>query len=204
MAELMSSSTSIDTRPAAVGLFDAWRATKPLRRRQAIVAALATIGIAAFATTAVPTAIAVVIGMVGLLAGAIAIVDLHEHRIPNRLLTLSLAAVVAGATVGSFVTSGHIVGEVIVGLIVAAFPLFAVRYGHGLAMGDVKMAAVLGAAGGLIHPVVGLITVFVAALSSGVFALNHKRKRLALGPWLWAGFGTACTIGIVLVRVRGR
>jgi leader peptidase (prepilin peptidase)/N-methyltransferase len=193
-------------RPASVGLNEAWRAAKPIRRRQAIGAALASIGIAAFATTAVPTAIAIVIGVVGLLAGAIAIIDLHEHRIPNRLLTLSLVAVVAGATIGSFVTSGHdhLVGEVIIGLLVAAFPLFAIRYGHGLAMGDVKMAAVLGAAGGLIHPVVGLITVFVAALSSGVFALAHNRNRLALGPWLWAGFGTACTIGIVFVRITGR
>lgn len=168
------------------------------------MAALATIGVAALATTAVPTASAIVIGIVGLFAGAIAIVDLHEHRIPNRLLSLSLVAVVVGASIGAAFTSGRIIGEVIVGLIVAAFPLLAIRYGHGLAMGDVKMAGVLGAAGGLIHPVVGLITVFLAALSSGVFALIHNRNRLALGPWLWAGFGTACTIGIVFIRVTGR
>ena len=43
-------------------------------------------------------------------------------------------------------------------------------------MGDIKMAAVLGAAGGLIHPVVGLITVFIAALSSGLFALKLAAK----------------------------
>jgi leader peptidase (prepilin peptidase) / N-methyltransferase len=203
MAELMRPMTSSGRRPTTIGLIAAWRAAKPIRRRQATVAGLATIAIAALATTAVPTAIAIVIGVVGLLAGAIAIIDLHEHRIPNELLTFSLAAVVAGATIGVFVTNRQIVGEVVVGLIVAAFPLFAIRYGHGLAMGDVKMAAVLGAAGGLIHPVVGLITVFVAALSSGVFALIKGRNRLALGPWLWAGFGTACTIGIVVVRVRG-
>jgi leader peptidase (prepilin peptidase) / N-methyltransferase len=204
MAELMKPITSTERRPTTIGLVDAWRAAKPIRRQQALVAGLATIGVAALATTAVPPAIAIVIGIVGLLAGAIAIIDLHEHRIPNQLLTFSLAAVVAGATVGAFISSRQIIGEVIVGLIVAAFPLFAIRYGHGLAMGDVKMAAVLGAAGGLIHPVVGLITVFVAALSSGVFALVKGRKRLALGPWLWAGFGTACTIGIVFVRVRGQ
>jgi Flp pilus assembly protein protease CpaA len=204
MAELMSSSTHIEGPRTATRLVDAWRATKPLRRRQAVLAALAMVGVAAFATVAVPTASAVVIGIVGLLAGASAIVDLHEHRIPNRLLTLSLIAVVIGAVLGALFVSGYIVGEVIVGLIVAAFPLFAIRYGHGLAMGDVKMAGVLGAAGGLIHPIVGLITVFVAALASGVFALIHHRRRLALGPWLWAGFGTACTIGIVFVRVSGR
>ena len=204
MANTISATTSVDGRPSTIRLLAAWRATKPLRRRQALVAALVTIGVAALATTAVPTASAIVIGIVGLFAGAIAIVDLHEHRIPNRLLSLSLVAVVVGASIGAAFTSGRIIGEVIVGLIVAAFPLLAIRYGHGLAMGDVKMAGVLGAAGGLIHPVVGLITVFLAALSSGVFALIHNRNRLALGPWLWAGFGTACTIGIVFIRVTGR
>ena len=182
----------------------AWLATRPRRRRQAVLAALVTIGVAAFATTAVPTASAIAIGVVGLLAGAIAIVDLHEHRIPNRLLVIALVAVAIGAAVGSVMTSGRVIGEVLVGLLVAAFPLFAVRYGHGLAIGDVKMAGVLGAAGGLIHPVVGLLTVFVAALASGVFALVRNRNRLALGPWLWAGFGTACVIGIVFVDLTGR
>lgn len=203
MADSMRQSVSIDARPTTGRLVDAWRAAKPIRRRQALLAALVSIGVAAFATTAVPTATAIVIGIVGLLAGAIAIVDLHEHNIPNRLLAVSLAAVVTGAVLGTIFTSGHVAGEVFVGLVVAAFPLFAIRYGNGLAMGDVKMAGVLGAAGGLIHPVVGLITVFFAALSSGVFALVHHRNRLALGPWLWAGFGTACTIGIVVVRIRG-
>lgn len=190
--------------PTSRRLAEAWRATRTHRRRQAIVAALVTIGIAAFATTAVPTASAITIGVVGLLAGAIAIVDLHEHRIPNRLLVIALVAVVVGAAASAVVTSGLLVGEVVVGLLVAAFPLFAVRYGHGLAIGDVKMAGVLGAAGGLIHPVVGLLTVFVAALASGVFALVRHRNRLALGPWLWAGFGTACVIGIVFVDLTGR
>jgi leader peptidase (prepilin peptidase)/N-methyltransferase len=204
MAEPIMVTTRVETQPTTIRLLAAWRATKPLRRRQALVAALASIGVAALATTAVPTASAIVIGVVGLFAGAIAIIDLHERRIPNRLLSISLAAVVVGACIGAAFTSGRIIGEVLVGLIVAAFPLLAIRYGHGLAMGDVKMAGVLGAAGGLIHPVVGLITVFLAALSSGVFALIHNRNRLALGPWLWAGFGTACAIGIVFVRVTGR
>lgn len=204
MAEPITATTSVEGPSTTIRLLGAWRATKPLRRRQALVAALVTIGVAALATTAVPTASAIVIGIVGLFAGAIAIVDLHEHRIPNRLLIMSLAAVAVGAVLGESFTSGRLVGGVLVGLIVAAFPLLAIRYGHGLAMGDVKMAGVLGAAGGLIHPVVGLITVFVAALSSGIFALVHNRKRLALGPWLWAGFGTACAIGIVFVRITGR
>ena len=200
MTQVISATTFVDRPGTTRRLATAWRAAKPIRRRQAAMAALASIAIAAFATVAVPTASAVVIGIVGLLAGASAIIDLHERRIPNRLLTLSLIAVGVGAVVGAMFISGQIVGQVFVGLVVGAFPLFAIRYGHGLAIADVKMAGVLGAAGGLIHPFVGLITVFVAALSSGVFALIHHRNRLALGPWLWAGFGIACTVGIVFVR----
>jgi leader peptidase (prepilin peptidase)/N-methyltransferase len=204
MAEITTVTTNVEGPRTTGRVVDAWHAAKPIRRRQAVLAALATVGIAAFSTVAVSTASAIVIGIVGLMAGASAIVDLHEHRIPNRLLGLSLIAVATGAVLGAALVEGRIIGEVLVGLVVAAVPLFAIRYGHGLAMGDVKMAGVLGAAGGLIHPVVGLITVFVAALSSGVFAVVHNRKRLALGPWLWAGFGTACLVGIAVVRVSGR
>ncbi|MGE0141497.1 MAG: prepilin peptidase [Ilumatobacteraceae bacterium] len=203
MAELMTATSYVDTPRTTSRLIAAWRGIKPVRRLQALAALLASLGIAALATIAVPTASAIVIGIVGLLAGAVAVVDLHEHHIPNRLLMLGVVAVTIGATIGSIVSDERIAGEVLIGLLVAAFPLFAIRYGHGLAMGDIKMAAVLGAAGGLIHPFVGLGTVFVAALSSGVFALVHNRTRLALGPWLWAGFGAACTVGIAFVRLRG-
>jgi leader peptidase (prepilin peptidase)/N-methyltransferase len=204
MANSMHATPPATGLPTTVRLIAAWHATKPVRRRQAALAGVASLAVAALTATTVNTVSAVVIGVVGLLAGAAAIVDLHEHRIPNRLLSLALGAVAIGALLGTLFINGQIAGEVLVGLLVAAGPLLIVRYGHGLAMGDVKMAGVLGAAGGLIHPVVGLITVFVAALGSGVFALVHNRKRLALGPWLWAGFGTACAMGIVFVRISGR
>ncbi len=91
--------------------------------------------------------------------------------------------------------------DVVVSLTMAAFPLWAVRYGKGLALGDVKFAAVLGAAAGLVHPFAGLLVAWCATLAAGVFALGTQRRRLALGPWLWAGYVAASAVATVFVQV---
>lgn len=177
----------------------AWRALSP-RRRTVVAGGIAgAVGIALAATREVPVASAIALGVVGVLAAGAAVVDVHEHRIPNRLLQAALAVVVVAAALGGWRT----VGDVVVGLLIGSVPLFVVRYDKGLGLGDVKFAAVLGAAGGLVHPGVGLVAVWAAALASGVFALRTDRMRLALAPWLWAGFVGACAVGLVMVRFGG-
>ncbi len=174
----------------------AWTAL-PRRRRQLVLAGTAAViglGAAALSVVAVSPAAAVV--LVGLLAGAAAVVDQHEQRIPNALLTFALASVLLVAVVGG----GWTVVDVLVSLTMAAFPLWAVRYGKGLALGDVKLAAVLGAAAGLVHPFAGLLVVWCAAVASGVFALKTHRNRLVLGPWLWAGYVAAAAVAVVFVQ----
>ncbi len=120
------------------------------------------------------------------LTGAAAMVDLHEHRIPNRLLGWSAVAV-AVALIGADIDTNLAVGA---GLLGAAAPMLAVRLHRGIGMGDVKLAAVLGAAGGLVHPSLGVALVFVAALGSGLYGVVRHRNRLALGPWLWTAWAT--------------
>lgn len=177
----------------------AWRALSP-RRRTVVAGGIAgAVGIALAAAREVPVASAIALGVVGVLAAGAAVVDVHEHRIPNRLLEVALAVVVVAAALGGWRT----VGDVVVGLLIGSVPLFVVRYDKGLGLGDVKFAAVLGAAGGLVHPGVGLVAVWAAALASGVFALRTDRMRLALAPWLWAGFVGACAVGLVMVRFGG-
>ena len=177
----------------------AWRALSP-RRRTVVAGGIAgAVGIALAAAREVPVASAIALGVVGVLAAGAAVVDVHEHRIPNRLLQAALAVVVVAAALGGWRT----VGDVVVGLLVGSVPLFVVRYDKGLGLGDVKFAAVLGAAGGLVHPGIGLVAVWAAALASGVFALRTDRMRLALAPWLWAGFVGACAVGLVMVRFGG-
>ena len=59
----------------------------------------------------------------------------------------------------------------------------------------------LGAAGGLLHPLVGLATVFLMAMSTGVVGLTTRWKRLALGPWLWGAF-LLCSSSVAAVVLR--
>ncbi len=177
----------------------AWRVLTP-RRRGAVLAGVAgAIGIALAAARQVPVASAVAIGAVGVLAAGAAVVDVHEHRIPNRLVWSALIVVAVAAGLAGWRT----VADVLVGLVIGSVPLFVVRYDKGLGLGDVKFAAALGAAGGLVHPGVGLVAVWAAALASGVFALRTDRLRLALAPWLWAGFVAACAAGLVMVQLGG-
>ena len=175
----------------------AWVALPNTRRRLAGIGALAALSLALGATRVIDIAPAIALALVGLLAGAAAVVDQHENRLPNTLLTLALVPVAAAAVIGGAWT----VVDVAISMTMAAFPLWAVRYGKGLALGDVKFAAVLGAAVGLVHPFAGLAIVWCAALASGLFALATRRNRLALGPWLWAGYVAAGAAAVVFVRV---
>ncbi len=179
----------------------AWTALSSRRRTLVVVGAAAVLGVGAVATRVISAPIAAVIVVVGLLAAAAAVVDQHEQRIPNTILTLALTTVIGAAVAAAMLGDGWTVVDVFVSLAMAAFPLWAVRYGKGLALGDVKLAAVLGAAVGLVHPFAGLFLVWCAALASGVFALKTRRNRLVLGPWLWAGYVTAGAVAIVFVQV---
>jgi prepilin signal peptidase PulO-like enzyme (type II secretory pathway) len=158
---------------------------------------LLAVGCGVAATAVAPLVSAVAISLVGVLAGAAAVVDVHERRLPNRLLSLSLLVVAVAAVLdGAWTTV-----DVAISLCMAALPLWVVRYGKGLALGDVKFAAVLGAATGLVHPFAGVLVVWVAALAGGVFALRTGRRRLAFGPWLWAGYLTAGLAAVAFVQV---
>ena len=76
-------------------------------------------------------------------------------------------------------------------------PLLVVRLHRGIGMGDVKFAAVLGAAGGLVSPWVAPFTVLVGALASGTAGALTGRHRLALGPWWWAAWVAVTVAALV-------
>ncbi|MEZ5224268.1 MAG: A24 family peptidase [Ilumatobacteraceae bacterium] len=173
----------------------AWSALGAGRRRVALGGATLAVVAGAGSVTVAPFTTAIAIVMIGLLGGAAAVVDVHERRLPNRLTGLALLIVAAAALLDDPWTGV----DALISMSMAAVPLWVVRYGRGLALGDVKFAAVLGAATGLVHPYAGVVVVWVAALSAGVFALRTGRRRLAFGPWLWAGYLTG---GVVVVVVQ--
>lgn len=187
----------------------AWSATGPLSRWWAALVAAIACGTVVDAAQrpdeialAVASAAALIIAIA--LTGAAAIVDLHEHRIPNRLLLWSASAVVAAsawlvATDGFGVHGYRRLAAVAASSLAAGVPMLVVRLQRGLGMGDVKLAFVLGAAGGLVHPALGAVTVFGASLSAGLYGVIRRRTRLALGPWLWAAWVVPLTA--VLARI---
>jgi Flp pilus assembly protein protease CpaA len=135
---------------------------------------------------------------VGLLLGLAAHVDVIEHRIPNHLLSWSVIAVLV---VTAF-SGPEVLDDVVLGTLLAFVPIAVVLLTRGVGTGDVKMAAVLGAAGGLIHPLVGLATVFLMALTTGLVGLTTKHKRLALGPWLWGSFLIASSFAAIVLHLQ--
>lgn len=135
---------------------------------------------------------------VGLLLGLAANVDLLEHRIPNQLLSASVIVVL----IVTSLSGGEVLDDVALGAALAFVPIAVVLLTRGIGMGDVKMASVLGAAGGLIHPLVGLATVFLMALASGVAGLTTHRQRLALGPWMWGAFIVASSAAAVVLHLH--
>jgi hypothetical protein len=175
----------------------AWSALAPTRRRLVVLGGVAVVAVGVAAAIVLSLSLAAAIVLVGFLAGAAAVVDQHEHRLPNTLVGTAMCAVLVAAVIDG----GWTLVDVAVSLAMAAFPLWAVRYGKGLALGDVKFAAVLGAAAGLVHPFAGLLVAWCATLAAGVFALSTHRGRLALGPWLWAGYVAAAAAAVVFVHV---
>ena len=125
---------------------------------------------------------------VGVLLGTAALVDVAEHRLPNQLLlgaavTAILAAVIRGDA-----------APAVIGAVVAGGLLLAVRLVRGLGMGDVKMAAVIGAAVAPRALVAAPVAIAVAALAAGVTGLVSGRARRALGPALWLGWAVALVV----------
>jgi leader peptidase (prepilin peptidase)/N-methyltransferase len=153
----------------------------------------------AFVGTTTGLALVGVVG-VGALLGVAASVDLDEERIPNRLL-VAAAGVVAAVTAMS---GGAVLADVVLGAALAFVPIAVVLLTRGIGMGDLKMAGVLGAAGGLVHPLVGLATVFLMAVSTAVVGLTTRWKRLALGPWLWGSFLLASSVAAIMLRAEVR
>ena len=134
-------------------------------------------------------------GVVGL---RLSVIDLAEHRLPNRLTLPLFVSLVMVSLVGGEPDSvrGALVGSVISGVV---FLGLAVLPGKPLGLGDVKFQfglgwmlgyldpalAVMGAAGSF---VVGGLSVIPALMRGGVKAVDP----VPLGPWMMVA--TCCVV----------
>lgn len=128
-------------------------------------------------------------------AVALSIVDIREHRLPNRMVALSLLGTLVCVVALTFVSGDFGMLLRAVGASAAAVAAFGV--GHvlgGMGMGDVKYAAVTGLALGTIGWAAvwwGHLLGFV--LAGGVVVVGvvtgslHRRSAVPFGPFMAAG-----------------
>ena len=133
----------------------------------------------------------VVVVTIGAVAG---LVDALSGRIPDRLVVLAstptLTVLAWAAANGRGLGA---LGAVVLGALVFAFPLLIVHVvsPDALGFGDVKLAAVLGAALGLLDPRLGVLALCVAAALTAVVGLATRRDAVPLGPGLVLGAAVA-------------
>ena len=180
--------TTIDTLRAesattADRVAAAWSDAHPVVRRTVFAACVS----AAATSTVLPAPAAVRVGVAGagVLLAVAALVDLHERKLPNRLLLAGLASALGGA-VASF--DREVIVASLIGMLLAGGLMLFVRLSRGLGMGDVKMAGVVGASAGSVALVAAPLALAIAALLASTYGLLAHRRRVPLGPALWLGW----------------
>lgn len=146
-----------------------------------------------------PYDVAVVLVHIGLIGiGAwLLVIDARTHRLPNRIVLPTLAALLALAGIDALVTrqSGLLIGAVVGMLVLGGiYAVLRATSRGGIGGGDVKLAAVIGLVLGW-HGwqalAVGAASAFVLgalyALALMAFRRANRSTRIAFGPWMIIG-----------------
>jgi leader peptidase (prepilin peptidase)/N-methyltransferase len=135
------------------------------------------------------------------IAAIAAFVDARTGRIPDSLVLIAgmptLAVFTAAAVDGH---GGAALTDIVLGGLAFAGPLFVVHLTapEALGFGDVKLAAALGAALGLVAPGLGMLALCFAAGAAVVMGLIGRRASVPFGPGLVLGTAVALMIGVLL------
>ena len=123
-----------------------------------------------------------------------ALVDADAHRLPNALVGLAGAPVVTAVLSG---WSGDLVRGALLGAALLGGPLLVTHLisPAGMGFGDVKAAAVIGAALGLLAPSLAPLGLVVALLAAALIGLARRVRTIAFGPALVAGALIALAVG---------
>lgn len=163
----------------------AWDHASSVVRRAAVLAAMTSVMVGAAAP--LPSVVQVSTAVVGVLLVLAALVDVHERRLPNRLLASAAIALLAATPFAGSASAG----AMLVGATLGGGLLLAVHLLRGIGMGDVKEAAVVGASVGVVTPAAAALAIAVAAATAGAVGVIARRRTLPLGPALWLGWAVA-------------
>jgi Flp pilus assembly protein protease CpaA len=155
--------------------------------RRAVVAAAATSCLVAMLTP-VDGLARFSCALVGVLIVAAALVDVHERRLPNRLLALGAVIALAGPVLSA---DPRMLVRGLVGGVIAGVSMLIVRLARGVGMGDVKAATVIGVSVGTVSLVAAPVAIATTAFTAATYGLLAHRQRIPLGPSLWFGWAAA-------------
>ncbi len=158
-------------------------------------AAVVGLGAVVIAVRLAPMSFVVVAALLPLIAAAI--VDAAERRLPNRLVLLSIVPVVFVCALDPFIGRLTAVGGVVLGAVFLAVPLLVLHLiaPTSMGFGDVKAAAALGAALGLIRPELALWTLCLASAITAAWGITRRARHVALGPGLVVAAFTVLLVG---------
>jgi leader peptidase (prepilin peptidase) / N-methyltransferase len=160
----------------------------------ALVGAAAVWSSATVALARGPWSIASVMAL-GVLVVA-ADVDRRECRLPDILVALAAVPLVVVAVVAVAADSAEVTGAIVAGAIAAGAPIAVLHLvsPSSMGFGDVKAAAVVGGALGVIEWRLAIVTLCAASAAAAASALIGRRHTTAFGPFL---------VGAALVSVVG-
>jgi leader peptidase (prepilin peptidase)/N-methyltransferase len=126
----------------------------------------------------------------------LALTDIREHRLPNRLVIPGIAAGLVSAVGEWIVDARPPLIPLIAAVAYAAFLLLLHAVG-GMGMGDVKLAAGLGLASWDLT--VALLSPVIAFLVGGLVAValliaRRRGTKIAFGPYLLGGYWVAVAL----------
>jgi leader peptidase (prepilin peptidase)/N-methyltransferase len=156
--------------------------------RSSRIAALVAAVVALTSTLDVRVPLATGVVMTALVPAIL--VDVIERRLPNRLVAGAALVGVATLTGEVFVTEIPVDPvDLLVGALAMAGPLLLTHLARpaALGFGDVKCAVVIGAALGLVAPVVGLAALTIGSAGTAVVGMIRRRHTVAFGPGLLGG-----------------
>lgn len=118
-----------------------------------------------------------------------AVIDIEQHRLPDVWVAAALAVLVAAAATGWVVGRPLDAWQSVGGANLMALPVLALHLVSppSMGFGDVKAAAVLGAAVGSIDWRLGAVALCLAALTGAVAGLVTRCRSIAFGPFLVFG-----------------
>lgn len=120
------------------------------------------------------------------------ITDLRSRRIPN---VLTFTAFGLALLVRVYFQGWLGLGIALCGAVVAPGVLLLMHMGRGLGMGDIKLAAAVGA---FLGPMLALVSMIAAMVAGGILAIALLMRR----GQLMAEFFSLCLIGLPFVKAR--